>query len=132
MTDLTDPQATTQTCPHGKCGHVTIVVPDGKRGGDDLAVGEIDIASRKLGSSAMAAAGDPDHMLHFAALIQFAWLWSMRTDPRSKVEPFKLMTLDELHHTLGIHRPTETAGDDGQGEQGEDPTSPPTEPNAPS
>lgn len=129
---MTDPQGT--TCPKGDCGHITILVPEGKHMVDGLTLAELDIASRKIGADVVLAMQVQEHddgtftadPGRYRAQAQVGWLWARRTDPQAKVETFLGYTTDEMSHALGIHRAKpQPAGEDGAAQ---DPPGLPEEP----
>lgn len=131
---MNDPQGTEpDKCWKCDFGGSTVMVPDGKVMAD-LTMRELDIASRKLGTDALAALGSqgddaqgkprPPSPLRYKALILLAWLWGIRSgNPDAKVATYAEMEIDELQHVMGYHRDQPPAPADDDDEEGLDPTS---------
>lgn len=100
------------------------VVPEGKDAVDNLTIGELDTASRKLGVSIDTAITKDVDGLKWRALAFLGWLWHKRTDPGAVLDSWLNVEVDEL---LAALRMSEDELDDDEageeaGDADEDPT----------
>jgi hypothetical protein len=85
------------------------VVPEGKHMVDGLTVRELDIVSRQLGCDVSAALRDQGAGAGklWSALPRLAWVWTKRTDPQAKLDPFLDLDAGQIGILLGQDEPDE-------------------------
>lgn len=83
--------------PNGS--RVPVLVPDGKTA-VDLTMGELDAASFHLKADVSdCLAGDVPGR-RYAAMIEIAYRWAKRTDPKATRDTFRDYTSDDMSHAL--------------------------------
>lgn len=82
---------------------LTRPIPEGLDLIDDLAVRELDIASRKLGADVAGAVGDEAGPLRWYALALLGWLWDKRRDPHAKLDSWLDLNATKLTELLGLN-----------------------------
>jgi hypothetical protein len=79
------------------------VVPEGKDAVDNLTIGELDTASRKLGVSVERAISEDVDGLKWRGLALVGWLWHRRTDRAAELDSWLALELDELIAALRLN-----------------------------
>lgn len=95
---------------------VPVVVPEGKSM-VDLTMGELDASSFQLKADISACLAKEEPGKFYAALIELAYRWAKRTDPKAKRETFREYDMDDMSRALRMD--DQPKGDDGK----PDPTS---------
>lgn len=101
-----------------------VLVPEGLDAVDNLTIGELDYASRKLGVSVDRAIAKDLDGLRWRALAMVAWVWHRRVDRAAKLESWlEHAGVEELLHALRMDEDEIEEGEEGEpAAADEDPT----------
>lgn len=98
--------------------HIPVVIPEGKDGLDDLLMGEFDGAENHLGCDFIEAFRGKVPGKRAAAMIELAYRWAKRSDPKAQRETFRKYTFVELAHALRLDEDDDEESPDPTGSSG--------------